>query len=214
MANPIVITCPDCAKQIKAPPEAAGKKIRCKGCGCVFPVPEGETAAPAAKAKPAPAKPAAKPVVKRDDDDDEGPKQYGMKEEDTGVARCAFCAGELEPGAVICLQCGYNTVTRRRHESKTTFDTTGGDRFMWLLPGIACVLGIAGLVTFDVFVLLNAKEWMKDSWFDNNDGTFLVKPGILPFYAILISCFIAYPLGRFAIKRLFINYTPPEVIKH
>jgi hypothetical protein len=181
-------------------------------------VPEGESAAPAGQAKPAPAaakvtKPAAKPAAKRDDDE-EGPAQYGMKNEDEGVARCPFCALELDDGAVICLHCGYNTHTRRRHEHKKTFDTTGGDKFMWLLPGVGAVLAIAGLVVFDVFVYMNAKDWMKDSWLDNNDGTFMVKPGILPFYAILISCFIAYPLGRFAFKRLFINYTPPEVVKH
>ena len=51
----IVISCPECDKQIKAPADAVGKKIRCKSCEHVFVI-----KAPA-KA-PAPIK-AAKPSV-------------------------------------------------------------------------------------------------------------------------------------------------------
>ena len=54
MATTIVVTCPECKKQMKASDELAGKKIRCKGCDNVFAV-----KVPGAKSSPA-AKPAAK----------------------------------------------------------------------------------------------------------------------------------------------------------
>src|SRR5579871_2485680 len=40
MAGTIVITCPDCEKQTKVPDNLAGKKVRCKNCGGVIPVPQ------------------------------------------------------------------------------------------------------------------------------------------------------------------------------
>jgi DNA-directed RNA polymerase subunit RPC12/RpoP len=36
MATTIAVSCPECHKQIKAPPDLQGKKIRCKACGHVF----------------------------------------------------------------------------------------------------------------------------------------------------------------------------------
>ena len=65
MATTIVISCPECDKQIKAPAELEGKKIRCKGCGHTFVVrasaAAGDGDGPAAKpAKKKPAPPPAK----------------------------------------------------------------------------------------------------------------------------------------------------------
>ena len=48
MATTVTVTCPECKKQLKAPPEIVGKKIRCKGCEHIF----------VAKADGEPAKPA------------------------------------------------------------------------------------------------------------------------------------------------------------
>src|SRR5262249_42752373 len=71
----ISITCPECSKQIIAPAEIEGKKIRCKSCGETFVAraaapetfalevePEPEKPAPKAAVKKAPAKPARKPA--------------------------------------------------------------------------------------------------------------------------------------------------------
>lgn len=60
MADPIVVTCPQCKKQLKAPAELAGKKVKCK-CGATLEVKAGKAAAKAAPAKAAaaPAKAAA-----------------------------------------------------------------------------------------------------------------------------------------------------------
>ena len=36
MPASITIVCPECDKEMKAPADVAGKKIRCKGCGAMF----------------------------------------------------------------------------------------------------------------------------------------------------------------------------------
>ena len=86
MATTIVIVCPECKKEMKAPAELEGKKIRCKGCGSAVPV-KATAAPPSAKAAapPKPAKAGAaskkpvkpKPAKKRDDDLGDG-KPYDV----------------------------------------------------------------------------------------------------------------------------------------
>ena len=46
-------TCPECKKQMKAPAELEGKKIRCKGCGTPVPVKAAAPAKPAKATAPA-----------------------------------------------------------------------------------------------------------------------------------------------------------------
>ncbi len=157
------VSCPNCQKAIQVPAEAVGKKIKCKACQHVFAVPgDGPpkpTVAKPATAKPAAAKPAtAKPTspppppppaanapipFKDDDDeDDDTPgakiKSYGVtKNDDEDVARCPFCAVELDPpDTKICLNCGYDMTERKRHRTVKTYALTGGDHFKWWLPAI------------------------------------------------------------------------------
>ncbi len=138
------------------PAEAVGKKIKCKACQHVFAVPGDGPPKPAvakpATAKPATTKPAspppppppvaAAPIPFKDDDDEDDdtpgakPKAYGVtKDEDEDVARCPFCAVELDPpDTKICLNCGYDMTVRRRHRTVKTYSLTSGDYFMWWLP--------------------------------------------------------------------------------
>jgi hypothetical protein len=53
MADTIVVTCPNCKKQLKGPADLQGKKIRCKSCGHTFAVnaPAARQKAPAGDAK-------------------------------------------------------------------------------------------------------------------------------------------------------------------
>ena len=46
MATTFVIACPECSKQVRVSDEHIGKKIKCKGCGNVFPVPADAAGAP------------------------------------------------------------------------------------------------------------------------------------------------------------------------
>jgi predicted Zn finger-like uncharacterized protein len=236
MASTITITCPECAIQIKAPAGVEGKKIRCKSCGHAFVAraapPEVEAVqeeagpakkaakapvkAPAAKAppaRPAPAKPKDKPPAKGDkpakkppaEEDEEDDNPYKVTALDD-AARCPECANEMEEEAVVCLHCGFNTQTREKARTRKIRDVTGFDMFLWLLPGIACVLAIILLIGFDILYCVKIEDWIeKDAWYD-----FIAHYGF-KIWIVIPSLFLMYKAGYFAVKRLIINNTPPEV---
>lgn len=76
---PIPIVCGSCGTKLVAPDAAAGKKVKCRNCQAIIPVPEAVAEefefveeAPVIAAKPvAPAKPKLKPVVVVDEDEGE-----------------------------------------------------------------------------------------------------------------------------------------------
>src|SRR6476659_6476046 len=157
----IEFSCPKCEKQIKAPADLVGKKIRCKECLHVFVVKKSaviKTAdKPAEKVGKGGKADAAKGqkgavAVKADDPADEDGKAYGVTDHDF-MPRCAYCAKELEEeGQVVCLNCGYNHRTRERINVAKTYEPTGGEWFIHLLPGIVCALVtlmlLGGIVVF------------------------------------------------------------------
>jgi ribosomal protein S27E len=204
MATAINVTCPECERPMKVPAEARGKKVRCKGCQHVFSIPGGPAKAAAKPAKPAkPPKPQARP-----DDDDEGDgKPYGVTTLDL-ASRCPTCANEIEEGAKVCLHCGYDTVTRTYHRTRKVHDTTGGDVFLWLLPGILCVIVILGLIGLDIWYCLCMKEVMAGSdYFEWLGGQACCM------WTCIASLFGMFHAGRFAVKRLILHPKPPEVEK-
>lgn len=214
MASTIAITCPKCEKQIKAPAELVGKKIKCKECLYVFVVqapraPKGgaraakgaaqDKAAKAAAAKPPPA-----------DDDEEGSTPYEVTDHSM-LPHCAYCAKEMEEGQVVCLHCGYNHHTRERAATKKTYETTGGQQFLWLLPGILCALGVLlmiGLIVLFFTVFRKFEDDFKDDWWSIFFGLWA------RLWGSVICLFIAFFLGRFAVKRLIMHPTAPEREKH
>jgi predicted Zn finger-like uncharacterized protein len=231
MATTFVIACPECAKQVKVSDEHVGKKIRCKQCGHIFPVqaagdgpkpsaPKTKAAPPAPpKAKgpsallppaPAPSKPA------HHDDDDDGPRQYGLQETNDNLPRCPFCAQEMpSEDALICLNCGYNTRTRMRPEVKAVYEVTGGEQFLWLLPGILCVVTMLGLIVWYLVFYTMIEDWMAGGWFEDEPGpprTWMagLSPGMFRLYHGLMLAFMFVPLIRFAYKRLVVDNKPRE----
>jgi hypothetical protein len=198
MAATITITCPECDKQIKAPAGVLGKKIRCKSCGHVFPARPAGKAAPGRPKASAAARPAP-------DDDEEDANPYAVA--DLSLApRCPHCAADMDPDAVVCLSCGYNTMTREQVRPRKVRDVTGFDVFRWLLPGILCVLAVLALITFDVLYCVKIEDWAPpDVWY-----SFLASLGV-KIWVVIPTLFLMYVLGRFAFKRLLINNWPPEV---
>jgi DNA-directed RNA polymerase subunit RPC12/RpoP len=214
MATTIAISCPKCEKEIKAPAELAGKKIRCKECLHVFLVKApaaaaaGKTAAKGDKPAKAPAgKPAkaAAPPKPEPDDTERDDTAYGVTDH-SFLPRCAYCAKEMEEGQVVCLNCGYNHRTRERPAVQKTYEPTGGEWFLHLLPGILCALLVllALSIITEGFLFRAEKE---AAW----EGAF-VNPymlGIVIWRAVL-WLFIGFFAGRFAIKRLILHRRPPE----
>jgi hypothetical protein len=214
----IPINCPHCKKENNGPAELMGKKLRCKNCGETFTVQRSKVPA----AKTATSKPIKQTKTAKEEDspilalapevEEEGPaRPYAVTDLDL-TPRCPHCANEIEEGDLICLHCGYNTQTRERFTTRKTIEHTGMDYFLWLLPGVLCVilvlLCIAGMtyawVKFDDHYAANKEEW----WVGVAFGMFA------KIYSTVIQLFIVYFAGRFAIKRLILHPTPPEKIKH
>jgi hypothetical protein len=223
MATTITVTCPECQKQIKAPPEIVGKKIRCKGCehtfiakadsGAIKPAPGGKGPPDkGAKAPPdkagitkAPAKPKDK-----DEDEDEDANPYGVTTLDL-APRCPNCANEMESEeAIICLHCGYNTMTRQQARTRKVHDTTGGERFLWLLPGILCVLAVLIIIGNIIGNIIYTYNYVPEGEFAKYK-----KQGAVccTLWWCIAWAWVAYKATRFAIKRLIQHPTPPEVEK-
>jgi hypothetical protein len=156
-------------------------------------------------------KPAAPPPVQpkpKGPVDESNP--YGVTDTEL-TARCPHCAKEMESeDAIICLHCGYNTRTRMKAEMKVTYDTTGGDRFWWLLPGIINVLLIFFVIWLGYFFWFGLEETWQGV--DDFTDTPTLSKGVRVWFEFGCA-FAIYKCTRFAISRLILNPTPPEVEK-
>lgn len=118
---PIKVSC-QCGKNLNAPDAAAGKAVKCPGCGKGVRVPAVASAkgsgAQVAKAKSVAARPKPKPVAAVSDDlgslfDEEG---FSSKVESV----CPNCRVEMAANAVLCTKCGYNKETGMQLERHKT----------------------------------------------------------------------------------------------
>jgi hypothetical protein len=210
MAVTTVVECPECHKKFKGKPELEGKTVRCPGCQKSFTVRFTATDAPGGKSAqaqqqaPAPAGAAKKPMWDEEDNDS---NPYGVTTLDL-TPRCPHCAGALlTEEDVICLHCGYNRLTRQLGATKKTVEHTGGERFFWLLPGLACVFGILVFINADIFYCLVLPGMVKDSWLEFTDHESMRMWTVIP------SLFSVWGLGMFAFKRLILEPVPPEKVK-
>lgn len=234
--EPIVVACPECEKQFKLPAEAVGKKIRCKNCEHAFVVKgpaakaavttkkKGDAPVPPKSAKPAkpPVKAAAAAKPAEDEEDSTG---YGVSEQDD-APRCPQCAHKLQSAEdVICLNCGLNLRTREQVRKRVVLETTGNEKFLWLLPGWLAVLSIILMIGFCIFwhaalpgmmwdnwdALVEAKGRMEAIKDDSITGVpFLFHPAI-EVWLVVFCLFGSYKAGRFAVNRLILYSAPPEV---
>jgi len=201
----IDITCPDCKKQLKGPEELIGKKIRCKSCKATFTV-----KAPSAKKSAAVSQAAAKA---REDaatyamEDAEGKNPYKMTDVLKSL-RCPQCAADMEDGDIICLNCGYNTLTRMRHQTLKIYETTVVDWMLWLMPGVLAVFLVLAVIGGVVWLWVPAGLPRLASVGTENEawwGHFSLR-----IYGSFIGAVICWWMGKFAFKRLILHATPPE----
>jgi hypothetical protein len=202
MAETITIICPTCEKSIKAPESVVGKKIRCKGCGETFTA-KAPKAPKASKEKP----PKKSDAIKVAGEEEEGAGAYGMRDEYLG-ARCPECAEAMGDDDVICLNCGYNTVTRLKAGVRKVKEQTGGDVFLWLLPGILCVIAALLLLTWLTGNLIFRATRTDLAQYDKL--TVNIADCCLLWFSIF-QIWLIYKSTRFAIKRLIQNPSPPEI---
>ncbi|QEG42225.1 hypothetical protein UC8_42590 [Roseimaritima ulvae] len=97
IAMPIAATCA-CGKKLQVKDELAGKRVRCPNCKQPLTIPANQPA-------PQPQAPAS-PLGGGMDDlfEEEGFTQRQG-------ATCPNCTREMKPGAILCIECGFNTQT-------------------------------------------------------------------------------------------------------
>ena len=229
MAAGIRITCPKCQQQMTVPESVRGKKVRCKNCEGVIPV-------PAQAAAPAGPKPQDQRITtakaqqsSQQAEDDDGKNPFSLTE--TSLApRCPHCAYELDPpDSKVCLHCGYHMVRRRRIASVTTFERTGMDWFMWLLPAFLMIILALCLIGYCFFhhiwlpeMVLSAKDVKEIERYRINPFSDYAKwdeaMSLLFYWPIqmwlfLILGYAGYRCLKFAFRRLIFDYLPPETLK-
>ena len=245
MAETFPTRCPNCRTAFRVPAGVVGKKIKCKQCQTAFTAAAGGAAPPPGKAAPVarpvppaapaapagetfkladdPAKPAAPASPRRpyEDDEDTGPAEYGVIKGEDEVPRCPFCAKELDPpDTKICLNCGFDLLDRRRHESKAVYELTTGDYIRHHLPAVACLFALIGLVVLDVVCVTSMADWFSGSIFEMDDTDpntgkkkYYLPPLFCNVWIVVPSLFLIWKCGKFAGKRFFINWRPPETLK-
>jgi DNA-directed RNA polymerase subunit RPC12/RpoP len=216
MAESPIITCPDCSKRFKGKENLQGKKIRCPFCSHPFVVPL-EDAAPArpgskgksGAAKTSPIKAAVPPAKAKpsDDDDEDNPNPYGVTHLDL-APRCPNCANEMESEkAVVCLHCGYNTLTRTWGATKRTYAATGGEQFMHLLPGLICATVIFLFVLGQIFYCTVFPRLVRGSW-----AEFLDHESLRMWFTLIMLA-ICWGVGLFVFNRLVLNPKAADLSK-
>jgi DNA-directed RNA polymerase subunit M/transcription elongation factor TFIIS len=204
----IRISCPNCQQQMNVPESVRGKKVRCKGCGGVISVPSGvDTRVRTEKAQ------AKATAAATRTEEDEAANPYGVTETN------------LDPR---CPHCGYDMMKRQRRPSIKTYERTAGNWFSWLFPGFANLFGFfviigAGIyyhywLPFDILKEKDAAALLDDrlAVFNKDPGpdfvTYMFHPGIEVWFAV-VALILMWKTGKFAFKRLILNYMPPESIK-
>ncbi|MEO0514065.1 MAG: hypothetical protein AAF086_02070 [Planctomycetota bacterium] len=168
--------CPNCGKAYRWQSKIAGKKVRC-ACTQKFRVPmvPGETpepdgplvgqaesptpaapASPSAHAKPAPPQPKApEPDPYELDLPDDEPHantaplsaRSSSAAKPTGGDKCPSCNSPLRPGAVICLNCGFNVAAGAKLQTVVEAGPAGDDDAPPAGRGSgAAVVGVAAAV--------------------------------------------------------------------
>jgi hypothetical protein len=206
------VSCPNCQKAIQVPVEATGKRVKCKACQHIFAVPGDAPPAAAKPAKPAAAKPvvapppppppppaANAPIPFADDDDDDSagnkPKAYGMTvDPNDDIPRCPFCAVDLDPpDTKICLNCGYDLESRKRHRTVKTYELTTADYVKWWLPAVIWGLVLINCLWPTVLSFFTMeKQWRENEWMLNEETNKLT--GKKQYFVHPMACSVCFTL--------------------
>ncbi|MCS7047177.1 MAG: zinc-ribbon domain-containing protein [Gemmataceae bacterium] len=203
MAAP-VITCPACTKKFKGKDEFQGKKIKCPLCQTPFVVTAAHFKAATPEKKPDQAK-STQRVTWNAEDDDKDP--YKLGEFDVR-ARCPNCANLMESeDAIICLHCGYNTMTREWGQTVRTVGVTTGQHILHLLPGIAALLTLLLFLWGLLFFALELPRYVVNTW-----AAFTDHESIRMWFSGIVLAMM-WMLGTIAYRRLIVNPKPEERVK-
>jgi hypothetical protein len=234
--EPFRVEDPDASR---ADDEDEDEKPKKKGKGekpaAVAPSKPGAGAIKAKKEKEDPKKPAKQDAKKEEpkkeeakpggtyglsDDDEEDsatPKALGVVDEGVEIPRCPHCAAELDPpDAVVCISCGFNTITRVKAQSKKVWEPDANDWINHLAPGIAAAILCIIIVVTDIVCWVSMKDWMSGTFLEKDepsatgDKAFYVSPGAFIALIIALDIMPLIIMANFAVKRLAIDNKPRE----
>lgn len=125
----VKFACPSCKKEYTWKPELAGKKAKCK-CGTVIDIP----AAPPPPPLPPPnVDPFDNPDYMYDFADEPAKTAEGTAAAapppiptQIDLQSCPNCGGNILPNSVVCLACGFNTKTGKKHKTQVAAKGPGG----------------------------------------------------------------------------------------
>jgi len=113
---PIKVAC-KCGQRFAAPDKLAGKAVKCPKCGQPLRIPAAGTQQPGAQ----------KPVAQQPRPQQPTPQQgaglgglldeIGLAPAPTTGPKCPSCGAAITQGAVICVECGFNSMTGQRMQS-------------------------------------------------------------------------------------------------
>jgi len=222
MADKPVVTCPSCEKKFKAKAEVRGKKILCPFCEKSFVVDgaamgDVEPAAPAeddgllalaAEEGTIPlAIDGAKSKKARAEEDEpvDNDNPYGVTYVDSDP-RCPNCTEKMVPkNAVVCLACGYNTLTREWGKTEKTMGVSFGRHFVYLLPGIFALAGLGLYICVQVFFATPWPLLVAGGWLDWSDYEGLRM------WTTTAGFGLVWYLGHYCYRRFVVKPFPDEV---
>ncbi|MHB8901499.1 MAG: zinc ribbon domain-containing protein [Thermoguttaceae bacterium] len=154
----IAVQCGGCHKRLSAEEKLAGRKVKCPQCGAVLVIP-----------KPQPEPAGAAPITSLLDEYDVSPAAAGTIGKPAAGAgatgggepdmrpKCPSCGKFLDVGAVLCVDCGYNLLTRKRREELGSKESERRG-FPWLqVSAIGGMCAFAVLVGVVIYVLFQPK---------------------------------------------------------
>ncbi|MSQ92968.1 MAG: hypothetical protein EXR98_00260 [Gemmataceae bacterium] len=208
MAASAVVTCPECEKKFKPKTDVQGKKIKCPFCTKPFVVPAAaeakDTKSTSVKAADAKVDPQPQPVRSEYDAD---PDPYGVKNVEL-VPRCPNCTHEMEnEHAIICLECGYNTLTRQWGKTEKTIGISLQQHLKYLGPALGSAFFS---FVFLIGMLINAiyvPYWVAgDTWIVMFDTE------ALRMWSTIILLGVIWGAGIFCFKKFIEKPKPDEVV--
>ena len=198
-----IITCPECEKKFKPKTDVRGKKIKCPFCSHSFVAPIGD------KAKEVEGAP--EDAKTHNPDFDADPNPYGVKTVDL-VPRCPNCTAEMGEHDFICLDCGYNTLTRQWGKTEKTRGITFGQHLKYLLPAIGSLVFMFFTVNCLVYysVVYPFHITFLDDWWAGKLG--LLDHESMRLLTTIAFLMVMWAAGMYCFK-MFIEKPKPDEIQ-
>lgn len=219
----VVVTCPECEKRFKPKGDVQGKKIKCPFCKEPFVVPAAKQVKGKAdaKKKPKPEEEADEVIAVEMTAEEQAAAEaaekqaaYNAQFADNAayevkqvalVPRCPNCTTEMGPHDIICLNCGYNTLTREWGKTAKVVRLTFKRHFAYLAPALGAavfvIVSVVGLLYFSIVSPYDLHDTMFS--FTNSEA--------IRMWGSVIFLFWLFGAGTFCIKK-FIDKPKPEDI--